>query len=485
MNIDLSTFYYWIQEQISLLILYGVRPAVQRQIGAIAAILLITWLAPRLLDMIFAYAQRKVRERADRSAGQPSGAGSDPAHEDAAKASAGEEKTPGATHLPDTQQITWQERVIEFVRAVNFVLFPILAIFSFHLTINYFANQGWPYGLIDSVLPILWLVLAYRLIFSTLLTFLPRREATRWHARYLRPLVTLLVLLVLNNILFSTLGLGDFVIISIQEFAIRLGGIFTALEILLIAYIASWLVFDAIYRVLQRNKAEPGLRETVSKVARYSVFALGGIFALGALGVDLGTLGWITTGLSVGIGFGLQELFANFASGIVLTFERSVRPGDVIESGGQRGTVSEVGMRATIVRTADRAEVFIPNKELMTKPLIALTYSDRMARVALNIGVAYGSDIDKTNEILLSTITRHPLILADPAPGVMLTELGAYSINFAIFGFVSEFSDSFRVRAELFQMTRDALVQHGIEIPFPRTDTYIVRETHGASDQRS
>jgi potassium efflux system protein len=210
---------------------------------------------------------------------------------------------------------------------------------------------------------------------------------------------------------------------------------------------------------------------------------LGAIIALGVLGVDLGTLGWITTGLSVGIGFGLQELFANFASGIVLTFERSVRPGDIIESQGTRGVVSQVGMRATVIRTADRAEVFVPNKELMTKPLIALTYSDRVARVALNVGVAYDSDIDKTNEILLATVTRHPLILADPAPGAMLTEMGPYSINFIVFGFVTEFGDSFRVKAELYQMVRDALAQQGISIPYPRSEMHIVQEIRAPSDQ--
>ena len=291
------------------------------------------------------------------------------------------------------------------------------------------------------------------------------------------------MLVILSDILFNTLGLGDFVVISVQEFSITLGGIFSALQILFISYILSWLTFHAVYNVLERNKAEPGLLETVSKVARYAVLGLGGVVMLGVLGVDLGTLGWITTGLSVGIGFGLQELFANFASGIVLTFERSVRPGDVIESQGTRGVVSQVGMRATVLRTADRAEVFVPNKELMTKPLIALTYSDRVARVALNVSVAYGSDIDKVNEILLATITRHPLILADPAPGAFLTELAAYSINFLVFGFVADFNDAFRVRAELYQMVRDALVQQGVDIPFPRSDMHIVQETRASSDK--
>lgn len=459
MNIDISPLWQWVQDQLALANIYMQRPAVQRQVIAIVIVLTVTWLAPRLLDMLLVR-----RERALRARHTPGDADE------------------GAAAIPTTPE-SWQERVLRLVRAVNFVLFPILALLSFQLLLGYFADQGWPYGLMQSVLPMLWLVLGYRLIFSLGLTLLPAGSIEQLDRRYLRPFAYLLVLFILDNIFFDTLGLGDFVIMAIQEFAITFGGIFSALQIGLIAYIVSWVIFAAVHRVLARNKAEPGLLETISRVARYAVLALGAIIALGVLGVDLGTLGWITTGLSVGIGFGLQELFANFASGIVLTFERSVRPGDIIESQGTRGVVSQVGMRATVIRTADRAEVFVPNKELMTKPLIALTYSDRVARVALNVNVAYDSDIDKINEILLATVTRHPLILTDPAPGVVLTEIGPYSINFTVFGFVTEFGDSFRVKAELYQMVRDALTQQGISIPYPRSEMHIVQEIRGPSDQ--
>ena len=464
MNIDLSSLWQWLQEQLSLAALYLQRPAVQRQVAVIVVVLAVTWLAPRLLDLLLVRLERRLRARRPTDADEIGGP-------DAAAA------------VPSTPPETWQARVVRLLRAINFVLFPILALLSFQILLSYFSDQGWPYGLIQSVLPILWLVLVYRLLFSLGLTFLPTGKIEQIDSRYLRPLAYLLVLLILSNIFFSTLGLGDFVIVAIQEFAVTLGGLVSALQIGLVTYIVSWLIFDAVHRVLERNKAEPGLLETVSKVARYAVLAAGVIIALGVLGVDLGTLGWITTGLSVGIGFGLQELFANFASGIVLTFERSVRPGDVIESQGTRGVVSQVGMRATVITTADRAEVFVPNKELMTKPLIALTYSNRTARVALQVQVARSSDIDKANEILLATITRHPLILAEPQLGVVLTDIGPYSINFLLFGFVAEFNDSFRAKAELYQMVRDALMQQGIEIPFPRSEMYIMQEARGFNDQ--
>jgi len=466
MIIDLSPLWQWLQDQLTLANIYLQRPAVQRQVAAMIAVLVLTWLAPRLLDMFLVRQEQRLRAQR-----RPAGAADN------------DDAPHSAAALPAVRRESWEERAVRLLRAANFVIFPVLALLSFQILLGYFADQGWPYGLMQSVLPILWLVLGYRLLFSLALTLLPSERAEQINGRYLRPLAYLLILFISSDIFFGTLGLGDVVILSIQEFSLTLSGIVNALEIGLISYIVSWVIFTAVQRMLERNKAEPGLLETVSRVTRYAVLALGAIIALGVLGVDLGTLGWITTGLSVGIGFGLQELFANFASGIVLTFERSVRPGDIIESQGHRGVVSAVGMRATIIRTADRSEIFIPNKELMTKPLIAPTYSDRIARVAVQIGVARGSDIDKTNELLLATIRRHPLILEEPEPGVMLTELGPYSINFLVYGFVAEFGDSFRAKAEVTQMVRDVLAQNNIEIPFPRSDLHIVQEMRPADDQ--
>ena len=119
----------------------------------------------------------------------------------------------------------------------------------------------------------------------------------------------------------------------------------------------------------------------------------------------------------------------------------------------------------------------------MTKPLIAATYSDRVTRVLLNVSVTFDSDIDTVNELLLATIARHPLILTDPEPGAMLTEFGPYSINFIVFGFVAEFNDSFRTKAELYQMVRSALSQQGIKIPIPRQELMITQEAALINDQ--
>ena len=153
-------------------------------------------------------------------------------------------------------------------------------------------------------------------------------------------------------------------------------------------------------------------------LSHYVVIGIGIISAIGTLGFNLSALALIGGGLSVGIGFGLQELVANFISGILLLFERTVRPGDVIEVGGQRGVVDQLRMRATVIRTADNTDVFVPNKNLLTSAFVAYTQTDRVVQRTLRIGVSYGSDPTKVRDILLGVANRHGLILKKPEPVV-------------------------------------------------------------------
>ncbi|MEZ4615824.1 MAG: mechanosensitive ion channel [Caldilineaceae bacterium] len=150
---------------------------------------------------------------------------------------------------------------------------------------------------------------------------------------------------------------------------------------------------------------------TVLTVSHYLIVAVGTISAIGALGFNLSALALIGGGLSVGIGFGLQELVANFISGILLLFERTVRPGDVIEVNGQRGVVDKLRMRATVIRTLDNTEVFVPNKNLLTSAFVAYTQTDRIVRRTVRVGVSYESDPTEVRDILLEVAARHGLVL--------------------------------------------------------------------------
>jgi small-conductance mechanosensitive channel len=312
--------------------------------------------------------------------------------------------------------------------------------------------------------------LIYRLLVRVVLRLLPEDQSERFASELVRPITLILVLLIARDLLFSTLGLGEISLLRLGEIVLNLGDLLDALIIVVLAFIVGGALGKALYNVMIHGEVESDVAKTVSSVARYSVVALGALIAMGVFGVELSALAWIAGALAVGIGFGLQELIANFVSGIVLVFERIVRPGDVIEVDGTRGAVTKVLLRATVLQTPDNAEIVVPNKELMTRTVLALTYSDRVTRVRLDVSVAYNSDLVLVERVVLATIHSHPLIVADPEPGFMLTAMDPHSVQVMAFGFVADFNDWFRVRSELYQMVRDAFVANGIVVPYPRQD---------------
>lgn len=450
MLVDFSLFFQRLDEQTRLMLIMLERVAVQRQLAVVLLILLVAWLTPKVIDVVL--------KRLDR-------------------------RPPDAS-MPDAPPppATLRTHVIRWLRAVDFVLFPVLFLLFAQRAIYRFADSGWPYGLIDALMPIFWLLLGYRLIVGIVLAALPEEKSQRFANEVVQPLLWILILLIARSILFSTLGIGEIALLTFSDVTINLGDLLNAVITLLMALLAGWVARNAVNNLMVRNHAELDVANTVSNVTRYAVVSLGALIALSILGVDLGALAWIGGGLSVGLGFGLQEVFGNFVSGIVLVFERIVRPGDIIEVQGLRGAVTRVAMRATVLKTADNSEIFVPNKELMTKPVQAMTYSDRTARVALNIGVAYDCDLALVEKVLRETVQRHPLIMAEPAPGVLITGLDPYSINFLAFGYVREFGDSFRVKSELYQMVRDAFALHKIVIPLPRQDVTVVTLAQPTTD---
>jgi small-conductance mechanosensitive channel len=442
MFVDFSVFFQRLSEQFRLMLIMLEREAVQRQIGVLLLILLVAWLAPKLVDVVLKRSDRQAPDAEDDSSPTPPS--------------------------------TLRTQVIRWLRAVDFMLFPILFLLLAQRTIYRFAENGWPYGLIDAILPIFWLLLGYRFVVGLMLAVLPEVKSQRFGSDVVRPVVWILILLIARSILFSTLGIGEITLLTLAEVTINLGDLLNAAITALLALLAGWVARSVVIRLMARSGAESDVANTVGSVTRYAVISLGVLIALGIVGFDLGALAWIGGGLSVGLGFGLQELFGNFVSGIVLVFERIVRPGDIIDVQGLRGAVTKVAMRATVLKTADNSEIFVPNKELMTKPVQAMTYSDRTARVALNVSVDYRSDLPLTERVLLETVQRHPLIMAEPAPGVLITGIEPYSISFLAFGYVREFGDSFRARSELYQMVRDAFALHKIAIPYPRQDIQLV-----------
>ncbi|MCG3171534.1 MAG: Mechanosensitive channel MscK [Pseudomonadales bacterium] len=218
---------------------------------------------------------------------------------------------------------------------------------------------------------------------------------------------------------------------------------------------------------------EKGVLYAIQTLIRYTVGVLGVMVSLHMLGFGWSKLQWMAAGLSVGLGFGLQEIFANFVSGLIMLFERPVRIGDVITLGEHSGKIERIRMRATTITDFDNREVIVPNKMFVTERLINWTLSNSVVRLSFDVGVSYDSDPREVRETLLSIIESDPRVLKDPAPNVVFREFGPNSLNMRCFAHVEDVSLRFQVQSELHMRITEVFREKGIEIAYPQMDLHL------------
>jgi potassium-dependent mechanosensitive channel len=266
--------------------------------------------------------------------------------------------------------------------------------------------------------------------------------------------------------------------IALTEVSVNLGiasvdlqRLVVALVILYIFIVAAWLIEQLMMRELpDRLSAEPGVIESFATLARYALLAFGLLAFLGLLGVDFTSLAIVAGGLSVGIGIGMQDIVANFVSGLVLLFEQSLKPGDMVELDGRISKVEKISLRATTVRTFTNEELIIPNASFTTNQVKNLTKSDRLIRLALPFGVSYKSDPEIVRQLAVETSKRHPLVLADPPPKLMFRGYGESSIDFELMVGIDQPELTMVIKSDLYYMLWKTLAENDITIPFPQRD---------------
>jgi small-conductance mechanosensitive channel len=246
-------------------------------------------------------------------------------------------------------------------------------------------------------------------------------------------------------------------------------------------FLALWLglMFARIARltlredVLSRMTLPRGMRETISTTAYYIILLLAFFFAAGAAGFDLTKFTILAGALGVGIGFGLQNIVNNFISGLILLFERPIQIGDTIEIENLVGSVKQIGIRASVVRTFAGAEVIVPNGDLISGRVINWTLSDRLRRIEIYVGVAYGTDPQQVMDILLEQANSHEDTLQHPEPYVLFTGFGECSLDFKLRFWTNNYDRWFFVESEVKLAVNNAVVEAGIEIPFPQRDLHV------------
>ena len=233
--------------------------------------------------------------------------------------------------------------------------------------------------------------------------------------------------------------------------------------------------FPAIIEIIliQYSQISSGSRYTITTLLNYIILGVGFILIFNILGADWSKFQWLFAALGVGIGFGLQEIVANFISGIIILFERPIRVGDFVSVGENEGIVTRIQIRATTILTYDRKELLVPNKEFITGQLINLSLSDPTSRIIIPVGIAYGSNVNKAKELLLETAYETEHVLSDPEPKVFFHTFGDNSLNMQLRCFVDNVDLRMRTTSNINELINEKFNNAGIEISFPQRDVHL------------
>jgi small-conductance mechanosensitive channel len=284
-----------------------------------------------------------------------------------------------------------------------------------------------------------------------------------------------LALLFWLNLLLSFFGLRDSLIASIGatlnanlaigSFSIGLGGILAFLITVWASFLISkflrFLLEEDVYHHLH---LAAGIPYAISTILHYVILLIGFFVALGALGIDLTKVTLLAGAFTVGIGFGLQNVINNFVSGLILLFERPIKVGDVIEVGGNLGEVTRIGIRASVIRTADGSEVIVPNGSLISSQVTNWTFSDRQRAVEVSVNVAGGADSQRVVELLKNTAAAHPGVAKAPLPQVYVVNFSAGAVTFQLRAWTDRHEDWAQLRSDLSVAVNNALAREKIAI---------------------
>jgi len=291
--------------------------------------------------------------------------------------------------------------------------------------------------------------------------------------------VFLWIILVLRNFriveyVFNRIG-------SILTYKISIGFASFSLDLIFIFFIVIYLaiVLSNMIRilleedVLNRFSLSKGLPHTIAMLVKYTLITAGFFLAVNAAGIPLDKLTIILGAMSVGIGFGLQNIFNNLVSGLILLFERPIQLGDTVQVGQLTGNVKAIGLRSSNVITFDGAEVIVPNGQLIANEVINWTLSDQKRRIELPVGVAYNSDPEQVYRLLSDILNSHSELVKDPEPLVFFSGLGESSLDFTLLFWISDYIQGRRIKSEILFSIFKVFKENDIEIPFPQHDLHL------------
>ena len=312
------------------------------------------------------------------------------------------------------------------------------------------------------------------LLHPLLLLRLPPERVHQLESRLLRPIYLVISALALIRDVDSVRDLAVAPMGSLFGVSINAGDLFEALVVIYLVLVGCGPPAAGLAWLVQRAVGlSQGSRKAMELMLRYTVVAVGLVAVAVQLGLNTTALVAVAGGLSVGLGFGIKEVFSNFVSGIWLLFEGSVRPGEVLMLDGDPCEVRRLGLRATLLwRDRDNAELLIPNQTFFTEAATTYTASDRMRRSQISVGAAYHHDPAEVIALLEATALQVARVLPQPAPKALLLSYGDFAINYALRFWISNPMDNIGICSEVNQAIWRAFKAHNIEIPFPQQVEY-------------
>ncbi|OOF67595.1 mechanosensitive channel MscK [Rodentibacter caecimuris] len=262
---------------------------------------------------------------------------------------------------------------------------------------------------------------------------------------------------------------------------VTLFNLLVALLIVIITYVLVRNIAGILEVVVySRIKLSQGTPYTINTLLTYTFIAIGGALAFSTLGISWSKLQWLFAALSLGIGFGMQEIFANFVSGIILLFERPIRVGDTVTINGVSGTVAKIRIRAITLIDFDRKEVIVPNKSFVTGQVINWALSNTVTRVVITVGVAYGSNLELVRQLLLQAAQEQPTVLKEPEPRAFFLSFGASTLDHELRVYVGQVADRTSTTDALNRRINELFAENNIDIAFNQLDVFIKNQDTGA-----
>ncbi|MCB9756917.1 MAG: mechanosensitive ion channel [Candidatus Omnitrophica bacterium] len=263
-------------------------------------------------------------------------------------------------------------------------------------------------------------------------------------------------------------------IVHIGTTPVTFGGIGSAVFIFITALLTSMILQRIIaVQIAKKLKLSAGITYTFQRIVHYSIVFFGIILAAQCVGLNFGALAVTFGFLGVGIGFGLQNLTANFISGLIILLERPIGVDDFVSIQNQVGTVVNISMRSTVIKTLDNVTIIVPNSKFIENQVTNWSYGDTRVRIHCPVGVAYGSDVELVKKALLSVVEQHAEILTTPQPEVYFTNFGSSSLDFELLVWTDMPQKQFLLQSKINYSIEQVFREAGIRIPFPQQDIHL------------